>query len=149
MVTDQCSPDYEDVTSTGFVMQAIFCASADAMTDGKPGFIREVHDSASCHGTPLSYTTYRLNACTVDVDFDNSDNDDTTLTSKTTFQYIKYVKCDSESDRGTVVAYSDSKCTRPLYKHTFGFTERTCKYTGDGSNEPFEGDYVKMGCYNP
>ncbi|KAJ1400123.1 hypothetical protein B484DRAFT_406103 [Ochromonadaceae sp. CCMP2298] len=150
-VVNQCALNYKSLNSTSFSMTATACSGLDSMDDGKAAYRQAVYDNKNCRGKPLRYQTVRLNACSLDVDFNNEDDEDETITADTTFQYVKYTKCDSRKSRGTVVAYSDSGCKNPIFRSTFPIEETLgkCLYTGEGSSEPFEGDYVRMICYNP
>jgi hypothetical protein len=157
-VMEQCAFNTDSTMAP--LMRAVQCASH--MDDGKAGWRGEVYDNMGCTGKPLSYHTTRMDSCTLDVDYNGDDVEDVendeendevedVVTAATTFRYVKFVKCDAADGRITVVAHTDSQCTRPIWKTSFAMDEPVdqCTYTGEGSLEPFEGDYVKYTCYNP
>jgi len=96
----------------------------------KPGFMVSNYEESDCSGDMTGYTLYREDACHLDIEYNNREDEDGPpagagarrldhytyeyLTTDSTFSYVKVNKC--QGNTVYITGYTDSACTHKSYK---------------------------------
>jgi len=100
----------------------------------KPGFMVSNYEESDCSGDMTGYTLYREDACHLDIEYNNREDDEDQiismddlrnfrrldhrtneyLTTDSTFSYVKVNKC--QGNTVYITGYTDSACTHKSYK---------------------------------